>query len=231
METIHHLLIVEDDPDLISVIRFYLAEHPEYKVTAVGSAEAALEVTQSAIFDIILMDIMLPQINGIDLCMQLRKNIFCPIIFISCLDDEATIVKALRMGGDDYLVKPFKGPVLLARIEANLRRLHKEVGRTQQYLKNGNLMLDISAHMVHVDEKQIYLSPTEFEILFYMMNHANEVLEMEQIYFYIWHRPSYGDVRTVSVHISNIRKKIEKNPNIPTHIKTVRRIGYMFCAQ
>lgn len=224
----YQILIIEDDADIVDVVRFYFESNPEYCLTAANSPLEALRYADEQVFDLVLLDIMLPEIDGIDLCRQLRRKNFCPIIFISCLDDDETIVKAFKTGGDDYLVKPFTGPVLLARIEANLRRARGRFQSENATVEKGTLKLDIKTHVARMGEREIYLSPTEFEILYYMMEHAGEILEMEKIYYYIWHQPSYGDVRTISVHISNLRKKIEEDPNDPKHIKTVRRIGYVF---
>jgi DNA-binding response OmpR family regulator len=153
---------------------------------------------------------------------------FCPIIFISCLDDDETIVKSLNYGGDDYLVKPFTGPVLIARLDANLRRSNRMAIRNNTDIVVGDISLDCGKHIVHKGNTEIYLSPTEFDILYFMMNHRGEILEMETIYYFVWHGPSCGDVRTISVHVSNLRKKIEDYPNNPIHIKTIRRLGYQF---
>jgi DNA-binding response OmpR family regulator len=222
------ILIVEDDPEIIESVRFYLRKRLDFQLTGVPDAIEALNITEKTAFDLILLDIMLPGISGIDLCVQLRHNMFCPIIFISSLDDDETIVKSLNYGGDDYLVKPFTGPVLIARLDANLRRCNRLAVRNTDNIQIGDISLDCSTHIVRKGNTEIYLSPTEFEILYFMMNHRGEILEMETIYYFVWHRPSCGDVRTISVHVSNLRKKIEDSPNNPVHIKTVRRLGYQF---
>lgn len=224
----YQVLMVEDDQDIIDVVKFFLDEQKQYNLISVTEPLDALKIIEDYVFDIVLLDIMLPGLDGIDLCIQLRKKMFCPIIFISCLDDDDTIIKALKMGGDDYLTKPFKGPMLLARMEANLRRITNNIGSSHEYIKHGDLVIIPKTHTVKKDGKDIYLSPTEYELLYYMVNHIGEILEMEKLFNYIWHRPSFGDVRTISVHISNLRKKIESNPNEPAYIKTVRKIGYMF---
>ena len=222
------ILIIEDDPEIIELVGFYLRKNPSYGLKSAADAAQALNVLENEAFDLILLDIMLPGIDGIDLCAQLRHNTFCPILFISSLDDEETIVKALNMGGDDYIIKPFTGPVLIARMEANLRRSSRLAVRETSVLTVGELSLDCGSHTVSKGEREIYLSPTEFEILYFMMLHKGEILEMETIYYFVWHKPSCGDVRTINVHVSNLRKKVEENPNNPKHIKTVRRLGYQF---
>ncbi|MEL1136516.1 response regulator transcription factor [Desulfitobacterium sp. THU1] len=223
----YHILLVEDDPTIADIVRFYLAKNEEYSVHWVKDAQEALAAADERV-DVILLDILLPGVDGMEICAQLRRRLYCPIIFISCLDDEETIVKALRLGGDDYLVKPFKCSVLLARIEANLRRMQRSNPRAEEMLASGDLILNTNTHSVKKGIDMIYLSPTEFQILYFLMRNKGTVLELEEIYFFIWQRPSYGDVRTVSVHVSNLRKKIEDDPLKPKYIKTVRKIGYMF---
>ncbi|AFL99095.1 MULTISPECIES: response regulator transcription factor [Desulfitobacterium] len=223
----HRILLVEDDPTIAEIIQFYLAKNQEYHVQWVKNAQEALSAANEQV-GAILLDIRLPGMDGMEICAQLRRRLYCPIIFISCLDDEETIVKALRLGGDDYLVKPFKCPVLLARIEANLRRMQRSNPRVEDMLYSGELALNTNTHTVQKGNDRVYLSPTEFQILYFLMRNKGIVLELEEIYYFIWQRPSYGDVRTVCVHVSNLRKKIEEDPLKPKYIKTVRKIGYMF---
>jgi DNA-binding response OmpR family regulator len=173
---------------------------------------------------------MLPDITGIDLCSRLRKDLLCPIVFISCIDDDETIIKALEMGGDDYIVKPFNCSVLLARIEANMRRVRIE---TKNPSAKNKIVLDAftidgSDYTVIKDGNKITLTPIEFRIITYMSTNPNRVITLEELYQNIWNEPSFDDVRTVKVHVSNLRKKVEDNPSNPKHIKTVRKIGYIF---
>ncbi len=223
----HRVLLVEDDHNIADIVQFYLSKDEEYKVKWVENSQDALSAADERV-DVILLDIRLPGMDGMELCAQLRRRLYCPIIFISCLDDEETIVRALRLGGDDYLVKPFKCSVLLARIEANLRRMQRSNPRVEEVIHTGELTLNTNTHTVQKGKETVYLSPTEFQILFFLMRNSGIVMELEEIYYFIWQRPSYGDVRTVCVHVSNLRKKIEDDPTNPKCIKTVRKIGYMF---
>ncbi|KPU44348.1 transcriptional regulatory protein SrrA [Oxobacter pfennigii] len=224
-----NILLIEDDLDLQEIIKFYLEQENKYKVTVAHSAEDALQLVDTEIFNIILCDIMLPGMDGINLCAQLRRAIYCPIIFISCLADEDNIIHALKMGGDDYIVKPFSYKLLIAHIEANLRRTDQSRPRGERLLCVEDFILDTHEHTIDANGQRHYLSPTEYEILYYMMNNPNTILDMEEIYQYIWHRPSYGDTRTITVHISNLRKKLELDSSKPRYIKTVRNLGYIFC--
>lgn len=221
------ILLVEDSREIGEIIQFYLSDH--YEVTSVQSAEDALLLVSHTSFDAILLDIMLPAMDGIDLCARIREYIYCPIIFISCLGDEETIVRALKMGGDDYIVKPFKAPLLLAYIEANLRR--SRIQREEAILQVRKLVLDQLTHAVKKDGKDILLSPTEYEILYYMMKNRGRLVSFEELYTAVWHQSSVGDVRTVFVHIRNLRKKIETDPNNPEYLLTRRHEGYIFVGE
>ncbi len=219
-----NVLLVEDDPAIADVIGFYLSKNQSYQVVRADTLKDALAALPGT--DLILLDIMLPETNGIDLCAHFRKQTNCPILFISCLDDEETIVRALQLGGDDYLVKPFSCSVLLAHIEANLRRFH--ISRTQlpHQLRCGDIELDTSAHTAKKCGMALELSPTEHQILHHMMENRGAIIEPEALYQSIWHKPSLGDLRTISVHISNLRHKLGDDPADPKYIKTVRGLGY-----
>lgn len=222
------VLLVEDDWEICDIIKRFITREEKYSIEIVHDAQSALELCKRCSFDIILLDILLPGMDGINLCAQLRRYIYCPIIFISCLNDDDSIIKALQMGGDDYLTKPFKCQVLLARIEAVFRRVHQGKPQIEQIITIGDLQIDEKYHSVSKAGENKYLSPTEFQILMLMMHNPGRVLDMEEIYQFIWHHPSCGDLRTVKVHIYNLRKKIEKNPSSPEYIKTVKNIGYVF---
>lgn len=221
------ILLVEDDPVVADIIQEYIRSDVKYEVFWAKSSEQALELVHQG-FSIILLDIMLPGINGIELCRQFRQTLYCPIIFISSLDDEQTIVKALQLGGDDYLTKPFKAAVLMAKIEAQLRRMYNNFPTLDSTAHQGEIWLSSADHTVYSPTGQHYLSPTEFRLLQFLFQNKRRVLELEEIYQAIWDNPSLGDVRTVPVHIYNIRKKIEPDLNRPRYIKTIKRIGYWF---
>lgn len=222
----YHILIVEDDLENCTIMALNFQKTGEYKCVFAHNAEEALSAVQHTQFDIILLDIMLPGIDGIELCTKFRSILYCPILFISCLDDEETIVHALRMGGDDYITKPFRFPVLLAHIEATLRRMQPHQAEEDYWI--GDKVLSIRSHALKKGEEHIPLSPTEFELLLYFIHHANTVIRFEEIYQYIWKQPSVGDLRTLFSHIRNLRKKLEKDPSQPAHIITIPRVGYQF---
>ena len=223
----YKLMLVEDDLEICDILTHFLTKEKKYELTVVHDAQSALDANTKNTFDIILLDIMLPGMDGINLCTQLRRNVFCPIIFISCLDDDHTVINAFRMGGDDYLIKPFKCPVLLARIEANIRRTEYGKNFEEDEIILEDVVINIKHHTVIRKGITKNLSPTEFQILMLFVHNPNVLLYSEKIYQYIWHKPSMGDVRTVKAHVYNLRKKIEENPSEPRYIKTVCN-GYIF---
>ena len=224
----YKVLLVEDDLENCDILLHYLNKIGEYATTVAHNAKEAYAAVAEQEFDLILMDIMLPGEDGIDICIQLRKTLYCPIIFISCLDDEETIVRAMRMGGDDYLTKPFRYPVLQAHMEAVLRRVKGSTTRKMEDIPFGEYVLSVREHVLMRGQETIYLSPTEFELLMFFLNHKGQTLAFEEIYQYIWKKPSYGDLRTVFSHVRNLRKKMEENPSEPKYIVTVPRVGYIF---
>lgn len=221
-----NIMLVEDDLEICEILQFYLMEKEDYQVTVAHHAEQALPLVRMRRFDLVLLDIMLQGMDGIEFCRELRKFSYCPVIFISCINDDETIVRALQMGGDDYLVKPFQASVLLARIEANLRRCRMNHEESPQ-LTVGELMLDSKTHTVNKQGTPISLSPTEYEILYFLMLHKGEFVSFDQIYQAVWQRSSLGDVRALFVHISHLRQKIEDNPSQPVYIRTHMRGGYI----
>ncbi len=224
------ILLIEDDLEICEILQFYLLKNPDYSVTVAHSAEETLPLMSLRRYDLILLDIMLPGRDGLSLCEELRKTTFCPIIFISCLSDDETVIRALNMGGDDYLIKPFRAPVLLARIEANLRRYSLPRGDTSPQLTAGALTLDPALHAVTKAGAPVSLSPTEYELLCYFMRNPGRFISFDELYNAVWQRPSVGDLRTLFVHITHLRQKIEDDPSRPRYIRTHMRDGYIFSA-
>jgi len=223
------VFLIEDDPLVAKVIFYYLEQAETYQVIwAKTGGEAFANARDS--YDVILLDILLPDVDGIDLCARLREWHDCPIIFISCLDGSDTIVRALEHGGDDFLVKPFDNKVLVARIQANLRRYNKNLQPTQNMLECEGFTLDANRHVVVKVEGEIKLSGTEFKVLSFLMQNNCKYFTPKELYLKIWGEKSYGDTRTVIVHIHNIRKKIEKDSENPRFLKMEWGKGYYFDA-
>ena len=221
------VLVVEDNYKLCEIIQFYLTQDDQYQCTLVNSAEEALRLINIRTFDIILLDILLPKMNGIEFCQSTRKTLYCPIIFISCMSDEETIVKAIQMGGDDYIIKPFSAKILMAHIQANLRRCRRYTEKTVS-VKERDLELNFTTQTVYKNGNRILLSPTEFELLAIFMQNKGVLIPFDDLYTRIWQQPSLSDIRTLFVHVSNLRKKIEDDPANPSYICTHQRRGYLF---
>lgn len=226
------VLLVEDDEIVANIILFYLGKNPAYHVTwSKNAKEALVEAEHNP--DIILLDICLPDVNGVKLCEELRKTLYCPIIFISCLDDEDTIIKALETGGDDYLTKPFSEKMLEAHIEANLRRIKLE--REKDHNASKNNTFPFADFIVHCDSHSLvrngvtyHLAPIEYAILMFFISNPEKIISPDDLYESIWEKPGYGDVRTVVTHVYNLRKIVEPDISNPKYISNIRGYGYCF---
>ena len=225
------VLLVEDDADIMKSVCDNLNDLGDYRIACAESAEDALRI--GAEFDVILLDIMLPGRNGIELCGLLRKRYTCPIIFLSCLDDSQTIIEALGQGGDDYVVKPFDTLVLHARIQANLRRIRMErkTDNAGSILRCGPFEMHNSDEHVTKNGKRISLLPIESRLLAFLMQNEGRFYKAKELYREIWGQDDMGNVRTVLVHMHNLRAKIEDNPENPRFILNVRGKGYTFYGQ
>lgn len=228
---IHNVLVVDDDLDILEVTALYLTNAGFVVHTAASSSDALTKLHQID-FHLIILDIMLPDLPGTTLCQKIRQSTLCPIIFISCSDTEEDIIKALQVGGDDYIRKPLHFKELVARVKSNLRRVWYE--NTSEYIQNnklliGDLTIDIEQHLVSKKNRKIDLSPIEFDILVFMARNYNRIISYSEIYEHIWKSDSLGDTRTVMVHVSNLRKKIENSGTLK-FIQTFKKIGYKFSA-
>lgn len=225
-----HILLVEDDKAVSDITRYFLEAQKGYQVTCARSGAEAMAYARG-MFDLIIMDIMLPDTNGIDLCRSLRQWHHCPILFCSALDDSDTMIRALQMGGDDFIVKPFDHKVLLAKIQANLRRVQidREMAGMEEKgtVRRGVFTLDSELRQVTVDGRSCRLSEMEYRILAYFLKNPGIYLSGEEIYRKLWGKDPLGDTRTVQVHIHNLRAKIEADPANPVYLKSVWGKGYV----
>lgn len=223
-----HVLMIEDDPEIARIIQYYLIQEELYEVTWAKGFQEALSLSRDS-FDIILLDVMLPDGDGLSLCTQLRMWHQCPIIFVSCLDDSSTIVSALNSGGDDYIVKPFDNRILSARIQANIRRVRMDQNTIDQnILSCSGFSLNAEKHELIKGDKHELLLPMEFRLLSFFMQNPLKPYKPSELYRLIWGKSSYGDHRTVVVHIHALRKKIENNPSSPLYLKSIWGKGYLF---
>ena len=219
------VLIVDDEVEICELVSMYLNAEGclTYSVhDGAGAVKAVAELHP----DLILLDILMPGIDGVEACSRIRAISDAPIIFMSCREEDTDKVIALGVGGDDYLVKPFSMRELVARVKAHLRRRMDDFGKKQ--LVFGVLKIDLLHHSVTVDGKKIKLSGKEFEILELLAQQPGEVWSPERIFQKVWSREHNADARTVLVHISNLRKKIEHDSTQPNYIWTVWGDGYQF---
>ena len=225
------VLLIEDDASIARIIKYYLAQEGEYDVRWADSAEKALDVSGAG-QDIILLDVMLPKMNGFDCCAQLRRWYKCPILFISCLNDSETIIRALESGGDDYLTKPFDNKVLHAKIEATLRRVRMDSARSVEagYHCRG-FSFDPEQQTLLKNGQTIRLLAMESRLLAYLIAHQGQCFPASELYKAVWEGQAWGDSRTVAVHIYNLRKKLENDIKNPQYIQNLWGKGYCFCPE
>ncbi|MGI5979274.1 MAG: response regulator transcription factor [Oscillospiraceae bacterium] len=220
----YRALVVEDDKDLSTITQMNLA-HAGYVVDAAFTCAQALKQFEENSYDLVLLDMVLPDMRGDEFCRTIRSNCICPIIFVSCLDDSGAIVGALKSGADDYMVKPIRYDELLARAEAIIRRTQGRKANSST-LRFRQFTVDTVHHTVTRGGERVELSSIEYAILLFLVQHPGELLLYHQIYEHVWASDSLGDIRTVMVHISNLRKKID--PDHSGIIETVRGAGYIF---
>src|SRR5690606_36020530 len=221
------ILIVEDEADLRELMRYNL-EAEGFRVATAESGDEAVERIRDGVPDLILLDWMLPGLSGIELCRRWRsreETAQTPIIMITARGEEEERVRGLATGADDYIVKPFSMPELVARIQALLRRSSPQLAIT--VLKAGELELDSQSHRVRRSGRDLHLGPTEYRLLEYLMRHPGRVYSREQLLDGVWGRDVYVDERTVDVHVGRLRKAINRGRESDP-IRTVRGAGYAF---
>lgn len=228
------IMLVEDDPDIQSMVRKRL-EREGFSIFTYASAEEALRAQEGLETDVILLDIMLAGMDGFEACRQFRKRYQTPIIFLSSKDSAEDKIIGLTLGANDYVSKPFSMGELLARIRVQLRLGRKMAKVTSldaspfnqsSLLLVGPLKIDSDRHQVYVKDRLVNLTHTEFKILRLLASHPQHVFSNAHIFQSVWGYDSAGDARTIMVHISNLRKKIEEDPIAPTLIQTIKGVGY-----
>ena len=225
------VLLVEDDAMIREMTRLFLESQKNFEVVCAASGTETLACAREK-FDVILLDILLPDTDGMRLCRTLRESHHCPIIFTSCLDDADTIVHALELGGDDFLTKPYDNKILLARILANVRRVQMDAAEpVMQGYQCRAFQLDSDSRSVIREGKSIHLADMEYRILSLFARNPGTFFTANELYQKIWGRDSLGDVRTVQVHIHNLRGKIEPDPAKPIYLRNVWGKGYVFCPE
>jgi DNA-binding response OmpR family regulator len=224
----HKIMIVDDDPHICEIVQAY-CEREGFISSYSHSGTEAMKLLASFEPDLIVLDVMLANENGIDWCRNARSHTNAPIVFLSSREEDEVKISALSDGGDDYVTKPFSPGVLMAKIKAHLRRV--STGRREQLLELPGLTLDFYAQSVIMRGETIFISKKEFGLLSYLAQNVNSVVSSDALFQLIWGAESLEDTRTVAVHISNLRKKIEADPANPERIVTMRGIGYMLVAR
>lgn len=223
------ILIVEDDQTIAELERDFL-EIENYEVTIISDGKDTREALINNHYDLILLDIMLPTINGFELCKEIRQETDIPILMVTAKHEDMDKVRGLGLGADDFIVKPFSPTELVARVKAHLARYERLVQHEepQGELHIGELEINTSSRQVLVDGKEVPFTTKEFDLLQFMATHPNQVFSKEHLFEKIWGLDAMGDNSTVTVHIKKIRKKIEKDTTAPRYIMTVWGSGYRF---
>ena len=226
----YHILVVDDESRIRSIIKKY-AEFEGYSVTEAADGMEAVRLCRNSEFDIILMDIMMPELDGFSACREIRKITQTPIIMLSARGEEYDKINGFEVGVDDYVVKPFSPKELMLRIEAVMKRVKHSYGDVQQKenvvisIDNGNLKADVTARLVFIDGKRVDMSPKEYDLFFYMLQNRNIAISREKFINEVWGYDFYGDVRTLDTHIKLLRKSLGRYANL---IVTLRSVGYRF---
>lgn len=228
------ILLVEDEPTLQETLAYNLGRQG-YSIETAGDGQAALEVARRWMPDLIVLDVMLPKLDGFEVCRILRQEMTVPILMLTARDDEIDRVIGLEMGADDYITKPFSMREFLARVKAHLRRIRlireemeDESTQAKEILRFGNLTLDLTRREVLLNSQPLALKPKEFDLLLFITRHRGQVLSRELILERVWGWDFSGGSRTVDVHVRWLREKIETDPAAPIRIVTVRGAGYRF---
>ncbi|GGD02439.1 response regulator YycF [Pontibacillus salipaludis] len=222
------VLVVDDEKPIADILKFNL-EKEGYEVVCAYDGDEAIHLGLQEDPDIILLDIMLPGKDGMEVCREIRKTKSMPIIMLTAKDSEIDKVLGLELGADDYVTKPFSNREVIARVKANLRRHQQpaeESGRANNDIQIGKLVIHPDAYTVTRDGEQIELTHREFELLHYLAKNIGQVMTREHLLETVWGYDYYGDVRTVDVTVRRLREKIEENPSTPMWIVTRRGVGY-----
>jgi two-component system response regulator RegX3 len=223
------VLIVEDEDSLVETIRYNL-EREGFATASASDGVAALEAFRAERPDLVLLDLMLPTLSGLDVVRAIRAESRVPVIIVTAKDTEADTVTGLELGADDYVTKPFSVRELVSRVRANLRRSHISPGdgAAEEILRGGPVELDVGRHEARVRGEPVALPPKEFELLEVMLRRRGRLLTREFLIDEVWGSDYFGDTKTLDVHVKRIRRKIEEDPRSPAHLVTVRGLGYKF---
>ena len=227
------VLLVEDEKSIADGI-IYNLKNEGLKVTHVDEGKIALDIFDEEHFDLLILDIMLPEVSGLEICQSIRKSSNVPIIMLTAKDDENDKIRGLEMGADDYITKPFSVKELISRIKAVLRRtknsellngLDEDINSVKE-IKIGNIAMNPLRYEARIDDEIIELRPREFELLYYLCENAGNIVSREKLFSKVWGYSFAGNSKTLDVHIQRIRERIEVNPKSPQRLTTIRGVGY-----
>jgi two-component system response regulator RegX3 len=221
------ILIVEDEESFSDPLSYLLSKEG-YEVSVADNGNDALVEFDSTGADLVLLDLMLPGLSGVDVCRALRQRSNVPVIMLTAKDSEVDKVVGLELGADDYVTKPYSSRELLARIKAVLRRLAEPEELVPTTLEAGPVRMDVERHVVTVRGEQVSMPLKEFELLELLLRNSGRVLTRGQLIDRVWGSDYVGDTKTLDVHIKRLRAKVEPDPSTPAHILTVRGLGYKF---
>jgi two-component system response regulator RegX3 len=220
------ILVVDDDPGVLDVVSFMLRREG-FDVHEERDGTAALEAARTRNYDIVILDIMLPGVSGTDICRELRSESDVPILMLTARDAEIDRVLGLELGADDYVTKPFSTAELLSRVRAILRRRELDRANGGATLRSlGGLQIDLGRHEVRVDGDRVHLTLSEFKVLALLAEQPDAVVSRKELMQHLWASEHVGDEHACEVHISNLRRKIERDPSQPQRLVTVRGMGY-----
>ena len=223
------ILIVDDEKEIRELVDIYL-KGEGYNTIKACDGEEALEIVNNQQIDLIILDVMMPKLNGIEVCLKIREIKEMPIIMLSAKSEDIDKILGLNMGADDYITKPFNILEVKARIKAIMRRIRKSASAKQdnKMIIKGELSLDVEGRNVKIGDKEINLTAKEFDLLELLLTNPNKVYSREKLLSIVWGYEYPGDVRTVDVHIRRLREKIESNPSEPKYVFTKWGVGYFF---
>jgi DNA-binding response OmpR family regulator len=220
-----NILIVEDEPTVRDVVARYL-QREGYGVSTAGDGEVGLRLALERRPDLVVLDLMLPGLDGLEVCRRLRATVQTPVVMLTARSEDHDVVLGLGLGADDYIRKPFSPAELVARVKAVLRRSHAPPAGAG--LSFGPLRIDVPGRAVWLGDRQLDLTAKEFDLLWYLARHPGQVFSREQILANVWNYAYAGDASTVTVHIRHLREKLEPDPGRPRFLKTVWGVGYKF---
>jgi len=227
------VLLVEDEKSIADGI-IYNLKNEGLKVTHVDDGKIALDIFNEEHFDLLILDIMLPEVSGLEICQSIRKSSNVPIIMLTAKDDENDKIRGLEMGADDYITKPFSVKELISRIKAVLRRtknsellngLDEDINSAKE-INIGNIAMNPLRYEAKIDDEIIELRPREFELLYYLCENAGNIISRDKLFSKVWGYSFAGNSKTLDVHIQRIRERIEVNPKSPQRLTTIRGVGY-----